>query len=98
MNAYAKGLAKALLLALLFAAGGALASRIAGPIVTGTVSSVSGTSAVTIDGKAYAIRARSAASSEVAHIQPGDVVDAMLDGPTSSPDAEVIDIALHVGA
>ncbi len=98
MNAFAKGFGKAALLALLLTGSGAFASRLAGPIVTGTVSAVSGTSAVTIDGRTYSVQPNSPAGTELTHIKAGQVVDAMLSGPPSSADSEVIDITPHVGA
>lgn len=79
------------------ASGAVKANQLAGPVVTGYVTSVQGTASISIDGKAYAIAPGSAAAEDVSSLSPGQRVDAQLTGPVSSPDTEVINVAVHQG-
>ena len=57
--------------------------------VTGQLSSVSAQS-VTINGQSYAIRPGSYAAQVAGQLQAGQQVEATLDGPSSSPDSQVV--------
>lgn len=84
------------LAAAILAPGGAWANRIPGQVVTGYLTAV-GTDSITVDGHSYAVAASSAAADELSSLSPGERVDAQLNGPASSPDAEVINVAIHTG-
>jgi hypothetical protein len=74
----------------------ARANQIAGQVVTGYVTAVGGDS-ITINGQTYNIDPGSPAADEVGSISPGQRVDIQLDGPASSPDSEVTNVAVHEG-
>jgi len=82
---------------LMLAAGPALAARVQSVMVTGHVTAVSGADSVTIDGRTYQIAPGSPAVSTVAQVQPGELVDATLDGPAASASSQVVTIAPHQG-
>jgi len=82
---------------LVLAAGPALAARVQSVVVTGHVTAVSGADSVTIDGRTYQIAAGSPAVSTVAQVQPGELVDATLDGPAASASSQVVAIVPHQG-
>ena len=82
---------------LVLAAGPALAARVINVTVTGHVTAVSGANSVTIDGRTYPIAPGSPAVSTIAQVQPGELVDATLDGPPTSGGSQVVTIAPHQG-
>jgi hypothetical protein len=87
--------AVALLAALWLLQSPAMASKVAGPTISGTVTAVSGIDAVAINGQTYRIQPGSAAAAALPNISVGQVVDAVLDGPADSSASEVIAISLH---
>jgi hypothetical protein len=89
-------LAAALTLGLL-GSGTALATRVPGVQVTGQVTAVSRTDAITVDGHLYLILAGSPAAQQVVNIKVGQVVDLQLNGPANTSASEVISISLHSG-
>jgi hypothetical protein len=82
-------------LAALLAAGAALASKAIGVKITGQVTAVSGTEAITINGTQYFVKAGSAAAQALSQITPGEVVDAILDGPAESSTSHVVVVHVH---
>lgn len=89
--ALAAGLAGAML-----AVGAAQANQLAGPIVTGTLTSVQGDS-VTVNGQTYTVVPGSPAEEELSSLTTGQQVDVQLNGPASSPDTEVVNVVVHQG-
>lgn len=83
--------------AAMLASGAARANQVPGPTVTGYVTSVQGTDSITVDGQTYTIAPGSPAADELSSISPGQRVDVQLDGPASSPDCEVVNVAVHEG-
>ena len=73
------------------------ANQLAGPVITGYVTAIQGTDSITIDGKTYVIAPGSPAVGELGSLSAGQRVDAQLTGPASSPDTEVINVAVHQG-
>lgn len=82
--------------AAILAAGAARANQLAGPIVTGYLTSIQGDS-ITVNGQTYGIAPGSPAADELSSLSPGQRVDVQLNGPASSPDTEVVNLALHEG-
>lgn len=75
----------------------ALGNQLPGDVVTGSVTSVSGSQSINIQGHNYIIKAGSPAAAAAAGLAPGVVVDAVLDGPASSPSSHVINVVKHAG-
>lgn len=91
-SALAWGMAAALL-----SSGAVRANQQApGQIVSGYVTAVGGGS-ITVGGQSYSIEPGSPADDEQSSVTPGQRVDVQLNGPASSPDAQVINIAVHEG-
>lgn len=83
----------ALVLAGSLAAGGAAWGNIPiEPEVTGAVTAVSGTTAVTIDGQTYLIDRNSPAYKTIQSVHPGDRVGLILSGPAGSSGTQVVGI------
>jgi hypothetical protein len=80
----------------MLAAGTAHANQLAGPIVTGYLTSVQGDS-ITINGQTYTVAPGSPAADELSSLSPGQRVDVQLNGPAAEPGTEVINVALHQG-
>jgi len=89
--ALAAGVAAAML-----AVGAVQANQLAGPIVTGTLTSVQGDS-VTVNGQTYTVAPGSPADEELSSLSTGQQVDVQLNGPASSPDTEVVNVVVHQG-
>lgn len=89
------GLAAGIAAAML-AAGAAQANQLAGPIVSGSLTAVQGDS-ITINGQTYTVAPGSPAEQELTTLSPGQQVDVQLNGPASSPDTEVVNVAVHEG-
>lgn len=87
--------AGAALIALGLGSVSTLASILVAPSLSGHITSISGVSSVTIDGRLFIIRAGSAAVTEVAQLQVGQIVDVYLDGPATTSASEVIGINVH---
>jgi hypothetical protein len=73
----------------------ALGNQIPGDVVTGSVTSVSGSQSISIQGHNYLIKVGSPAAAAAAALTPGVV--AVLDGPASSPSSHVINVVRHAG-
>ena len=65
------------------------------PSLTGTITSISGIEAVTIDGHLYYVKAGSPAAAALPTLSAGQLVDVYLDGPTTSSASQVVSITLH---
>ena len=63
-----------------------------GPQVSGAVTAVEGTTAVTIDGQTYLIDRNSPAYKAIQGVRPGDRVGLILSGPAGSSSAQVVGI------
>jgi hypothetical protein len=72
------------------------ATRIVGPKVTGSVTSISGSATIEIDNHVYRIKPGSFAATNIKNIHLGQVVDAELDSSVPLKNAEVVAIAPHV--
>lgn len=77
--------------------GIAVASKVPGDVVTGTITAING-NMVNIQGQVYPIAAGSPAYSVVQTFSPGQVVDVQLNGPAKSTSSQVINITLHQGS
>lgn len=86
----------AVMAAAVLAVGAAHANQLAGPIVTGTLTSIQGDS-ITVDGQTYPIAPGSPAADELSSLTTGQVVDVQLNGPASAPDTEVTNVTVHAG-
>lgn len=82
--------------AAMLTASAAQANQLAGPVVTGYVTSIQGDS-ITVNGQTYTIAPGSPAADELSSLSPGQRVDVQLNGPASSPDTEVVNVASHEG-
>ena len=82
--------------AALLAAGIAQANQLAGPVVTGTLTSIQGNS-ITVNGQTYTIAPGSPAADELSSLTTGQRVDVQLNGPAASPDTEVTNVTVHEG-
>ena len=78
------------------AAGAAGANQLAGPVVTGYLTSIQRDS-ITVNGQTYSIAPGSPAADELSSLAAGQVVDVQLNGPASSPDTQVTNVAVHEG-
>ena len=87
----------AALIALGLGSASTLASILIPPALTGHITSISGVSSVTIDGRLFVVRAGSAAVAQMAQLQVGQIVDVYLDGPATTSASEVVGINLHTG-
>jgi hypothetical protein len=76
--------------------GAAVASKVPGDIVTGTIIAIN-VNMVNIQGQVYSVAGGTPAYSEVQNFKPGQVVDVQLDGPAKSSASHVISIVLHPG-
>jgi hypothetical protein len=82
--------------AVMLAAGAAQANQLAGPVVTGYLTSVQGDS-ITINGQTYTVAPGSPAADELSSLVAGQRVDVQLNGPASAPDTEVTNVTVHQG-
>jgi len=80
----------------ILAAGPARANQLAGPVVTGTLTSIQGDS-ITVDGQTYSIAPGSPAADELSSLATGQRVDLQLNGPADAPDTEVTNVTVHQG-
>jgi len=71
-------------------AGTAAASTIRQPQVSGHVTAIAGTTAISVDGHQYLIAAGTLAFQSVASIHVGDIVSLILDGSPNSSASHVI--------
>lgn len=86
----------AIMAAAVLTAGTAHANQLAGPVVTGYLTSVQGDS-ITVNGQTYTIAPGSPAADELSALSPGQRVDVQLNGPASAPDTEVTNVTVHAG-
>ncbi len=86
-----------LALGLATGAGASWANRLVGDVITGQITAISGVDAVSIGGQMYSVQAGSAASQVLPTLAVGQIVDAMLNGPASTSQSQVISISLHTG-
>ena len=63
-------------------------------MVSGTVSGVSGNQIV-VNGKSYSIKLDGAALRELQHVQVGEAVDLVLNGPPKAAASQVVGIHVH---
>lgn len=82
--------------AAILAAGPARANQLAGPVVTGYLTSIQGDS-ITVNGQTYNVAPGSPAAEELSSLTAGQRVDVQLNGPLSSPDTEVTSVTVHQG-
>ena len=73
------------------------ANQIPGELVTGPVTSISGTEWINVGGHNYRIKSGSAAAAAVASLSPGQLVDVQLNGPAAAAASEVINVVRHSG-
>lgn len=90
-----RNLALAVSIGFALAGSPAHASRMAGPTITGYVNAVSGVDLITINGQQYRVESGSAAASVLPSLKPGELVDAVLDGPPTSSASEIVAISPH---
>jgi hypothetical protein len=76
----------------------AQASRVAGEIVSGTITSIDPPYRIAVDGHTYAILASGAAAESLGRLVRGQHVDLVLDGPKSSSTSHVISVVTHAGS
>jgi len=89
-----KVLAIALLTGWSVFAAPAFSGRAPPNMVSGTVSGVSGNQIV-VDGKSYSIKLDGAALRELQHVQVGQSVDLVLNGPPAAGASQVVGIHVH---
>jgi hypothetical protein len=80
----------------MLATGPARANQLAGPVITGTLTSIQGDS-ITVDGQTYNIAPGSPAADELSSLSSGERVDVQLNGPADAPDTEVTNVTAHQG-
>ena len=97
MNGKRTFLALVASLGVLLGAPGARANTIPGDLVSGPVTAVSGIQSVSIKGRTYRIKAGSPATGAAGKLQPGQMVDAQLNGPADSASSQVINIVPRAG-
>jgi hypothetical protein len=71
-------------------------SRALAPAVTGTVTATPSSGTIEVDHRSYHVKPNSAAAKVLGTVHTGDVVDMVVDGPSTSP--EVISIMPHQGS
>jgi hypothetical protein len=82
------------LLAMMMMCAPASAVRLVAPQVSGTVTAISGTVAVTVDGKQYMIGAGTVAAQQIVNVHVGDQIGLVFDGPVSRSGTHVVGITL----
>lgn len=82
--------------AAMLAMGAVQANQLAGPLVTGYLTSIQGDS-ITVNGQTYTVAPGSPAEEELGSLSTGQQVDVQLNGPASSPDTEVVNVVVHQG-
>ncbi|HEX4052533.1 MAG TPA: hypothetical protein VHY19_16815 [Steroidobacteraceae bacterium] len=85
-------LSAALAAAVMAAGSPAWANMLVQPQVTGAVTAVAGTTAVTINGQTYLIERNSSAYQVIQSVHVGEQIGLILDGPASSSSSHVIAI------
>jgi hypothetical protein len=87
----------ALAVALLLGAAAAPGNQIAGFVLTGHITAISGADALSVDGHGYTIKAGSAAAAVVRKLSNGAFVDVVLSGPPGTAASQIINIVPHPG-
>jgi hypothetical protein len=85
----------ALALALVLGAAAASGNQIAGFVLTGHMTAISGGDALSINGHVYVIKAGSPAAAAVQKLPNGAFVDVVLSGPPGTAASQVINIVSH---
>jgi hypothetical protein len=86
-----------LAVALALGAEAAPGNQIAGFVLTGHVTAISGGDALSVDGHVYAIKAGSPAAAAVQKLSNGAFVDVVLSGPPGTSASQIINIVSHPG-
>ena len=86
-----------LAVALVLAAAAAPGNQIAGFVLTGHVTAISGGDALSVDGHVYAIKSGSPAAAAVQKLSNGALVDVVLSGPPGTSASQIINIVSHPG-
>ncbi len=89
-----KKLAPTVLLAVALHAAPAFSARVAGTVVSGTVSSVEGLQIV-VNGTTYTVQQTGSAVNQLQQVEPGEVVDLVLNGPAGASTTVVVAIHVH---
>ena len=84
-----------LAVALVLGAAAAPGNQIAGFILTGHVTAISGGDALSLDGHIYVIKAGSPAAAAAQKLSNGAFVDVVLSGPPGTAASQVINIVSH---
>ena len=87
----------ALAVALALGAEAVPGNQIAGFVLTGHVTAISGGDALSVDGHVYAIKAGSPAAAAVQKLSNGALVDVVLSGPPGTSASQIINIVPHPG-
>lgn len=73
----------------------AQANQMPGAMITGSVTSVSGTEWIYVDGHPYRIQSGSPAAAAVQKLTPGQHVDVQLNGPANTAASEAINVVVR---
>jgi hypothetical protein len=84
-------------MAAVLGAGSAQANQIPGVLISGHITSITGSEWIKIDGKNYRIKSGSPAAAAVGKLTPGQMVDIQLNGPANTSMSEVINVLTHSG-
>jgi hypothetical protein len=87
----------ALAVALVLGAATAAGNQIAGFVLSGHVTAISGGDALSVDGHVYAIKAGSPAAAAAQKLSNGAFVDLVLSGPPGTSASQIINIVPHPG-
>lgn len=71
------------------------ANQMPGAVITGSVTSVSGTEWIYVDGHPYRIKSGSPAADAVQKLTPGQHVDVQLNGPANTSASEAVNVVLR---
>ena len=83
--------------ALVLGATVALGNQIAGFVLTGHITAISGGDALCVDGHTYVIKAGSPAAAAAQKLSNGAFVDVVLSGPPGTSASQIINIVSHPG-
>ena len=86
-----------LALALVLGAAAAPGNQIAGFVLTGYITAISGSDTLSVDGHVYVIKAGSPAAAAVQKLSNGAFVDVVLSGPPGTAASQIINIVSHPG-
>ncbi len=83
--------------ALVLGAAAAPGNQVAAFVLTGHITAISGSDAVSVDGHPYGIKAGSPAAAAVQKLSNGTFVDVVFSGPPGTSAAQIINIVPHAG-